>query len=85
MKRPRGSLGLEVLNVPQEPRGKLTLGNELMNFLIDLALKFFTRTAWPQSPTRMRLKPTDGAHENPRKGDRALPQGLRKGKTRIAC
>ena len=74
MRRPRASLGLEVLNSPQEPQVKLTVGNELINFLIDLTLKIFTRTAWHQSCSRTCFKPTDGAHENPRKGNRTLPR-----------
>ena len=69
----RGSLGLEVPNSLQEPRVKLTVGDELINFLIDLTLKFFTGTAWHQSPARTHFKPTDGAQENPRKGDSSSP------------
>ena len=45
MKRPRGSLGLEAPNSPQKSGVKLTVGNELINFLIDLTLKFFHRNS----------------------------------------
>ena len=40
-----GLLGLEAPHSPQEPWVKLTVGNELINFLIDLTLMFFTRIA----------------------------------------
>ena len=43
VKRPGGSLGFEGPNSPQKPQVKLTLGNELITFLIDLTLKLFTR------------------------------------------
>ena len=36
----------------KEPWGKLTVGSELIKFPTDLPLKFYTRTAWYQSPTR---------------------------------
>lgn len=68
----RWGLGLEAPDHPQEPWVKLTVRDELVNSLIHLTLKFFTRTAWHQSPTRTHFKPTDGARENPRKADRAL-------------
>ena len=76
MKRPGGSLGFEGPNSPQKPQVKLTLGNGLITFLIDLTLKFFTRT-W--------LQPADGAHEHPSQGDTA-PSPLKVDeKTRSVC
>lgn len=41
----RRGLGLEAPNHPQEPWVKLTVRDELVNSLIHLMLKFFTRTA----------------------------------------
>lgn len=77
MKRPKGSLGLEALNSPQELQVKLTVGSKLINFLIDLTLvKFFTRKVW-QSPIRM--LEIYRVHEKPRKAHRALsPKILKK-------
>ena len=45
MKRPRVRLGLELSNFPQQPWAELTVGNELINFPVDLTLKFYRRTA----------------------------------------
>ena len=81
MKRPRVRLGLELSNFPQQPWAELTVGNELINFPVDLTLKFYRRTAWHQSPTRTCFKPIDGAHGNPRKGDRASPHPPAPGST----
>ena len=41
----RQGLGLEALNQLQEPWVQLTVRDELVNNLIHLTLKFFTRTA----------------------------------------
>lgn len=62
----RRGLGLAP-NHPQEPWVKLTVRDELVNSLIHLMLKFFTRTAWRQSPTRTHVKRTEGTHGNPKK------------------
>lgn len=40
---------------PQEPQIKLAVVNGLINFWLDLTLKFFTRTAWHHGPTRTHL------------------------------
>ena len=51
-------------------------GNELVNFLIDLTLKFFTRT-W--------FQPADGAHDHPSQGDTAPSPRKVDEKTRSVC
>lgn len=77
MKRPKGSLGLEALNSPQELQVKLTVGSKLINFLIDLTLVKFSPEKFDRVPSKM--LEIYRVHEKAQKSTQSsFPQDLKK-------